>query len=544
MPQPQKPLEHVDADRKSDEALRSEARSHLGATPSLQLVAELLTKLRTLDLPWWKPEMLRERWPAIERMRWYRSRPDLRQKITSSLTGLQPKAARKKAPDFQGGLIDAVIDEGDVSARAFEDSFDPADLVVYGPVEAFWSGFMEKMPWKQDTSVHQELIAWLFDALLAEHSAIDGMRRKPILTAWEARTAIDGRVWHTRMPVEIRVAIDEARFRKERERPGEPFHAVSDLSIAVAGTIATSIPLRDLMPVFLAAEKIMGFGQNKPGAGPDPKKSEGAAEGSAAAKVALAPTSTETGAKIVAAPTNAEAGAKIAPAPTSAEAGAKIALAPTNADALPKAPAGAAAPPSSPTSAAAAAPAKPSDSLPPARPSVVPPAPSPSFAPPPAAPVPPSPPVQPPGLRPLSTPPPSLSAPRKSELHPTGTEPSAPVPARSAQPSAAPIGKPADRPTGSGVIEIPSAIRADFASASAPVKPEGVPKLGPSTPMRAAAATLIDALAHIPVEDERTNPWDIPSEDASVDGDENGVTMPVRREEPSGSGKRKRSGRG
>ncbi|MEO7329115.1 MAG: hypothetical protein ABI193_11080, partial [Minicystis sp.] len=278
MPQPVKPLEHADPDKKSDEALRTEARSHLGATPSLQLVAELLTKLRTLDLPWWKPEMLRERWPAVERMRWYRARPDLRQKITSTLTGLQPKAARKKAADFQGALIDAVIDEGDVSARAFEESFDPTDLVVYGPVEAFWSGFVEKMPWKQDTSVHQELIAWLFDALLADHSAIDGLRRKPILTAWEARTAIDGRVWHTRMPLEIRVAVDEARFRKERERPGEPFHAASDLSIAVAQTIVTAIPLRDLAPVFAAAERVMGFNAHKPGAGPESKKAEAPAE--------------------------------------------------------------------------------------------------------------------------------------------------------------------------------------------------------------------------------------------------------------------------
>src|SRR5690349_14038197 len=120
MPEPVRPFEHQDAERKSDETLRQEGRAHLNATPALQLVAELLIKLRALDLPWWTPEALRARWPAVERMRWYRARPDLRQQITTALTGLAPKAARKKAPEFQGGLIDAVLDEGDVAARTFE----------------------------------------------------------------------------------------------------------------------------------------------------------------------------------------------------------------------------------------------------------------------------------------------------------------------------------------------------------------------------------------------------------------------------------------
>src|SRR5690349_7110830 len=115
MAQAVRPLDHQDPDRKTDETLRNEARAHPAATPSLQLVAELLTRLRVLELPWWTPEMRRERWTATERMRWYRARPDLRQRITSALTGLAPKAARKKTPDFQGSLLDSVIDEGDVS---------------------------------------------------------------------------------------------------------------------------------------------------------------------------------------------------------------------------------------------------------------------------------------------------------------------------------------------------------------------------------------------------------------------------------------------
>jgi len=52
MAQAVRPFEHQDPDRKSDDALRDEARAHLAGTPALQLVAELLTRLRGLQLPW------------------------------------------------------------------------------------------------------------------------------------------------------------------------------------------------------------------------------------------------------------------------------------------------------------------------------------------------------------------------------------------------------------------------------------------------------------------------------------------------------------
>jgi hypothetical protein len=531
---PPRPFEHQDADRKPDEVLRTEARAHLGATPHLQLVAELLGRLRALDLPWWTPEMLRERWSATERMRWYRARPDLRQKITTSLTGLAPRAARKKAADFQGALLDAVIDEGDVAARAFENAYDPGDLVTYGPVESFWHAFIEKMPWGQDTPVHQELIAWLFDALLADHGAVDGVNRKPILSAWDARTAIDGRVWHTKMPLEIRVAIDEARFKKQRERSSEPFHAESDLSIAVAATITSSLPLRDLLPVFAAAERAMGFSPApKPGPQLDPKRSDEAA----AASRSMPPA-----------------------APGSPVAG----------------------PPS-------AAPAALSSATPMAS------QPRPSAPPPPAAGLM-GPPVS--GPRAVSTPPPALAQPAIGAQPAVASLPAVVVQQRPREAS------PASDPVGSGSVRPPASVAAAAASsttatptarpvvaanpaAAAPLPADRPSSVGPradfpadrptapsarydTAPANAAAArtegaaraaaaaailagmpaargsaaTLLDALADIPGEEERTNPWDIPSDDASVDNDDTGVMGSTRRDATTSSGKRKRHGKG
>ncbi len=256
---PARPLQHQDADRKEPETLAKEARSHIANEPALQLMAELLTKLRAIDVPWWTPEKLRARWGAAERMRWFKDRWDLRQNITTELTGLAPKAAKRKAPEFQAALIDSVLEEGDISVRAFEEAYEPMDLVIYGPASAFWHAFRESMPWEQDTPVHQELLSWLLKALLTDRSSFPGLGRVPILTPWEVRTAINGKVWHTRIPLDVRVAIDDARFRQEKDKGGVPFHAEHDLGIAVPEIIAGNVPLRELIPVLIVAERSMGF---------------------------------------------------------------------------------------------------------------------------------------------------------------------------------------------------------------------------------------------------------------------------------------------
>ncbi|HEU4406540.1 MAG TPA: hypothetical protein VFS43_14840 [Polyangiaceae bacterium] len=286
-----KPLVHQDAERKDDDVLAREARTFLLATPTVQLVAELLTKLREANLPWWSPEVLRRTWPATERMRWLNERPDIRQRITTALTGLAPKAARKKIADFQAALVDSVVDDGDTTVRAFEEAFSPVELAVYGPVAAFWRAFRERFPWDDRRPAHRELVAWLIGALLNDKSFIDDMGRAPVLNAWDVRTAIDNRAWHTHMPVEVRAAIDDARLKREKVDPGEPFHAADDLSIALPETIATHVPLRDLGGVLDVAERAMGLGPPAPAESPAPPKAEGSEPRSSAEPPSAMPTS-------------------------------------------------------------------------------------------------------------------------------------------------------------------------------------------------------------------------------------------------------------
>jgi len=246
-------LKHADYDKKEDAALAEEARAHLAKSPPLQLVVELYAELRGRTLAWWTPDGLRTRYAASERMKWLRERADVRQQITTSLTGLVPRAARKKDPEFQAGLLDAAIDDGDVSTKAFEEAFTPEDLVVYGPAADYWRQFRMRMPWNQDVPAHQEIVAFVLRALLLDKP------RRPILTPWELRTAIASKVWHSRIPVDVRAAMDDARLEREKKGARDPWHAKDDLAIAGPDVMAQNIPIREFARVLDVAERAMGF---------------------------------------------------------------------------------------------------------------------------------------------------------------------------------------------------------------------------------------------------------------------------------------------
>lgn len=257
-----RPLHHHDPDSTDDEALSREARAHYLKHPSLQVVAETIAALREAQVPWWAPEELRALFCAQERLRWLRERADLRQRITTTLTGLPKNAARSRGPAAQAELIDAVLDHGDVSAASFEASFEPDDIVVYGPVATFWSAFRDRMPWNDSSPVHQKLVARLLRSLLSER-AMDGSIRRPILTPWDVRSSIDGNVWHRSLPLEMLVAIDDARLKQERSRPREPFHARHELMHVNPEQLVAHIALAELEPVFVTATAHMRFEGNE-----------------------------------------------------------------------------------------------------------------------------------------------------------------------------------------------------------------------------------------------------------------------------------------
>ncbi|MGZ3424549.1 MAG: hypothetical protein ACXVEF_22710 [Polyangiales bacterium] len=253
-----KPLQHEAADKKDDQTLRREAEIHLAKHPALQVVGDLLVRLRARELSWWTADDMRALWPIRERMRWFRERPDIRAQIVTSLTQLPAKAARKKTPDFQADLVDSFLEDGDVTTKQCEEAFDGYDLAVYGPAAEFWRRFRERMPWHEEGKATQEIASGILRAIL-QHG---------LLSAIEIRSAIGPTVWQSKVPLDVRVAIDEARLR--REKSGEPFGATQELAIATPELLATHIPARDLLPVIEAATKALGWDGGSASVRPSP----------------------------------------------------------------------------------------------------------------------------------------------------------------------------------------------------------------------------------------------------------------------------------
>jgi hypothetical protein len=257
--EPLKPLVHDDAEQ-SDDASRREARAWAAKCPQVQFIAELLATLRAADPAWWSPDVLTTLWPPLTRMRWLAQRADVRQRVTTTVTGLAKHAARGKSCEFQAELLEAVLAGGDVTTAAFDAAFDPFEIAIYGNAREIWTQFKDRMPWTSDTPANQKLVGHLLRILLAERHPVDAeLTRRPILTACEMREAVDSVVWQSCIPIELRVAMDDARVRWEKARGKEPYHARHDFQIVTPEILPVHVSLIDLLGVFHAAERALRF---------------------------------------------------------------------------------------------------------------------------------------------------------------------------------------------------------------------------------------------------------------------------------------------
>jgi hypothetical protein len=244
-----------------DGVREQEAKDHLARWPALQVMAEVLIELRVAGVLWWEPLRAGERWGIRQRLGWFEQRPDLREAIARSLTGLTLRNGLRRSVGFQAELIEAVADPIE-DAQRVEDAFDPRDLVVYGPVGELWDEAVGRIPW--DTELPPALIERLLSVLLSERSFLLGTTRPPILTPWDVRSAIGARPWQAHLPARVRALVDDARLEKELVEPGVPFTARDEIEIVTVGVLATCFPLRALRPVFSAAARIMGLERPAP----------------------------------------------------------------------------------------------------------------------------------------------------------------------------------------------------------------------------------------------------------------------------------------
>ncbi len=226
-----------------------------GADPSreAQFLAALYDRLRERPRPWWSSAILRESFPTEMRFRWFEKRPDLRERVTHALTGFPKKALRNADIAFQAGLVERVVDSGDVSVEAWEAAFDPADLVSHAPPALLWATFRHRFPWNEPAREDQDLLVWLLHELLEEKK--DGSRTTSIMTPLYVRSAIDVRAWQEHIPLEIRVQVDGRRLRKELE--GKTFNCRDELAVVKIERIVEHLPAAHLKGILDALERVV-----------------------------------------------------------------------------------------------------------------------------------------------------------------------------------------------------------------------------------------------------------------------------------------------
>jgi hypothetical protein len=247
----------------ADNRLAAAADRHLSNNPEGQLVQLLLEWIAEEEPGWFTPNTQRDLWPMEVRFEWLLSRPDVRGRVVHAVTGVSEGAARLLDPDVQIALVDAVLDNGDVSVATWAAAFQPHELAAHAPPAAIHSEVRQCFPWQAPPSQDRRdfLLRWL-EAVQSTGDG-NGRSRQPILSPLAFRSAVNTQAWQASVPLELRAAVDGARLHAEGM--GLPFTAEDELVIVTTKALVDNVPYVALRPVLEAAERALaseldGFG--------------------------------------------------------------------------------------------------------------------------------------------------------------------------------------------------------------------------------------------------------------------------------------------
>lgn len=264
------PLVHKNPEKKSDEELVTEANAHFKGSRVKQVVATFISLMREHQFPGLTHEDFHKEFPADVRMGWLKNRPDRRQQIVTELVGTKPNMARKRELPKQAQDIEDTLESQDITCKDFDVAYTPEDWASYGNGEGVVDRFFDKFDWTDSKDVKkQAVVANFINEFLAVEPGL-----KPILTHLQVRRAISSVTWNKHLPVELRAKIDDARLEKQEKSSREPFTAAEELALVPAEEFVKYIPLDELVDVFRAAMKAMGF--KVPGTATDEEKADDA----------------------------------------------------------------------------------------------------------------------------------------------------------------------------------------------------------------------------------------------------------------------------
>lgn len=254
----------------SDQVLAKEAAVHFGVTPYLQFLAEIFVAVR----PWLTTKALFRIFSVKTIMEALASRPDLRQELTTKLTGYKRIAARKKNPLEQTKLIEDALgneeEPGDITLEDVEKEIAPETWAVYIFGDQFWKAFSSEVLADivaANGEKEKEFITFFIEKALQERRH-EGRELKPILTHLDVADAMDPDdtlKWQQRIPPEKLSEANRVRRAQERKTPRVPFTTKQEIGIIGIDVIVNSFDLTDFVPMVSAAGKSMGFdGEENP----------------------------------------------------------------------------------------------------------------------------------------------------------------------------------------------------------------------------------------------------------------------------------------
>lgn len=296
-----KPIEYP-SQNLSDDELKQAAAQYLGRSSALQVVAEFLGALRRYDppepppqkpeeapqpapvepeqpktaddsaalekpketqphpIPELSPEMRRELLPAQVRMQALERRPDLRQTVVTTLTGVPKNTARNRMNlEDQIRLMNQVIDEHDRTARQFDVAFDAAALAIHMDGAVILNSLWEKFQWKQDSAERKGLVASFIESLLKIRSDEPEQppELKPVLIPRDVLRVIGTELLLDRLPKDLQRRLFDAWL--DMDEKDEPFRPRHFLEIVALSELVKHIELADLKSVILLGIEKMGF---------------------------------------------------------------------------------------------------------------------------------------------------------------------------------------------------------------------------------------------------------------------------------------------
>lgn len=230
------------------------------STPTLRVLVELMADLRERKLPGWAYSDFCAFFPPEKVCQWFTRRPELRQELVTSMTGLKPELTAALASLVQAQLVGLALRiGGDEAAKDYVDTIDLSRLVVHGPAHEIWNTVAEVLKGQQENPAVRSVLGAFICACMKVHvQQQDGSDGDAIFTALDVLEAVQD-VWDEYLPLHVRKDVTVHRRAHERNPNKGRWTAAMEFEVVTWEVIEGCFPACVLLQVAQSAARKAGF---------------------------------------------------------------------------------------------------------------------------------------------------------------------------------------------------------------------------------------------------------------------------------------------